>query len=228
MFRYNAPDDFGEPENAFNICTFWYIDALASIGRSEEALALAVELGDPALERAALVTLGDVDLVTGDGATAANHYSAALLIDESTGAHSRIAQDLVGRGGAYSLLGRDDEARSDLHRAAEMFREAGQESARWVAWLNLADSFEESEPDSAAWYYDAALASLEHGNDAVGGEAMNTGYLFSDRGRAYEEITRYYATRHRAYPEQGWDAKVNNEIGHSCCQVGFSTAIRTL
>lgn len=37
MFRYDAPDDFGEPENAFNICTFWYIDALASIGRVEEA-----------------------------------------------------------------------------------------------------------------------------------------------------------------------------------------------
>jgi len=36
---------------------------------------------------------------------------------------------------------------------------------------------------------------------------MNTGYLFSDRGRAYEEITRYYATRHSAYPGQGWDAK---------------------
>ena len=37
MFRYDAPDDFGEPENAFNICTFWYIDALASIGRMDEA-----------------------------------------------------------------------------------------------------------------------------------------------------------------------------------------------
>ena len=37
MFRYVAADDFGEPENAFNICTFWYIDALAAIGRSEEA-----------------------------------------------------------------------------------------------------------------------------------------------------------------------------------------------
>jgi len=36
MFRYDAPDDFGAPENAFNICTFWYIDALASIGRIEE------------------------------------------------------------------------------------------------------------------------------------------------------------------------------------------------
>lgn len=37
MFRYYAADDFGEPENAFNICTFWYIEALASIGRCDEA-----------------------------------------------------------------------------------------------------------------------------------------------------------------------------------------------
>ena len=37
MFRYKAADDFGEPENAFNICTFWYIDALAVIGRADEA-----------------------------------------------------------------------------------------------------------------------------------------------------------------------------------------------
>ncbi|MEM9531195.1 MAG: glycoside hydrolase family 15 protein [Pseudomonadota bacterium] len=37
LFRYRAADDFGEPENAFNICTFWYIDALAVIGRREEA-----------------------------------------------------------------------------------------------------------------------------------------------------------------------------------------------
>ncbi len=37
MFRYAAADDFGRPENAFNICTFWYIEALADIGRTEEA-----------------------------------------------------------------------------------------------------------------------------------------------------------------------------------------------
>lgn len=37
LFRYKAADDFGEPENAFNICTFWYIDALAAIGRRDEA-----------------------------------------------------------------------------------------------------------------------------------------------------------------------------------------------
>ncbi len=37
LFRYNNADDFGRPENAFNICTFWYIDALAAIGRKDEA-----------------------------------------------------------------------------------------------------------------------------------------------------------------------------------------------
>lgn len=40
LFRYGAADDFGEPENAFNICTFWFIDALAEIGREDEARAL--------------------------------------------------------------------------------------------------------------------------------------------------------------------------------------------
>jgi len=37
LFRYAAADDFGEPQNAFNICTFWYIDALIRIGRKDEA-----------------------------------------------------------------------------------------------------------------------------------------------------------------------------------------------
>ncbi len=40
MRRYEAPDDFGKPETAFNICTFWRIDALARIGRVEEARAV--------------------------------------------------------------------------------------------------------------------------------------------------------------------------------------------
>ncbi|ADV26421.1 glycoside hydrolase 15-related protein [Pseudoxanthomonas suwonensis 11-1] len=37
VFRYVAPDDFGAPETSFTICTFWYIDALAAIGRMDEA-----------------------------------------------------------------------------------------------------------------------------------------------------------------------------------------------
>jgi GH15 family glucan-1,4-alpha-glucosidase len=37
LFRYAAPDDFGTPRVSFDVCTFWYIVALAALGRSEEA-----------------------------------------------------------------------------------------------------------------------------------------------------------------------------------------------
>ena len=37
MRRYEGADDFGLPETSFNICAFWRIDALASIGRTEQA-----------------------------------------------------------------------------------------------------------------------------------------------------------------------------------------------
>ncbi len=35
--RYAREDDLGRPTTAFNICTFWYIEALAALGRREEA-----------------------------------------------------------------------------------------------------------------------------------------------------------------------------------------------
>ena len=40
MLRYAAEDDFGAPETAFNVCTFWLIEALHIAGRDAEARAL--------------------------------------------------------------------------------------------------------------------------------------------------------------------------------------------
>jgi GH15 family glucan-1,4-alpha-glucosidase len=37
--RYRHADDFGLPHNAFNVCTFWYVNALAMVGRHDEARA---------------------------------------------------------------------------------------------------------------------------------------------------------------------------------------------
>jgi len=37
VFRYTTADDFGTPANAFLVCTFWYINALAAIGERDEA-----------------------------------------------------------------------------------------------------------------------------------------------------------------------------------------------
>ncbi len=44
IFRYVEKDDFGEPENAFLVCTFWHVNALATLGRRDEARALFEKL----------------------------------------------------------------------------------------------------------------------------------------------------------------------------------------
>jgi GH15 family glucan-1,4-alpha-glucosidase len=44
VYRYATADDFGMPETSFTICSFWYVEALAAIGRADEARALFEQL----------------------------------------------------------------------------------------------------------------------------------------------------------------------------------------
>ena len=64
LFRYEAPDDFGAPTTAFTICSFWYVEALAAIGRRDEAR----DLFEKILARRNHVGLlsEDIDPVTGE------------------------------------------------------------------------------------------------------------------------------------------------------------------
>ena len=55
LFRYIDADDFGEPHTSFNLCTFWYIDALARVGRRDEARDLVQQdAGAPQRPRSAV------------------------------------------------------------------------------------------------------------------------------------------------------------------------------
>lgn len=38
FYRYVHPDDFGKPESTFLVCAFWYVDALACVGRVQDAI----------------------------------------------------------------------------------------------------------------------------------------------------------------------------------------------
>ena len=64
MRRYEAADDFGLPQTAFNVCSFWRIDCLARIGAREEAREAFAAL----LARRNPVGLlsEDLDLATGE------------------------------------------------------------------------------------------------------------------------------------------------------------------
>jgi len=64
LYRYRHVDDFGAPVTAFTICGFWYLNALAAVGRVDEARDLFQRL----LERRTSLGLlsEDIDPVTGE------------------------------------------------------------------------------------------------------------------------------------------------------------------
>jgi len=64
LLRYNEADDFGVPETAFTVCTFWYIDALAAVGRHNEARELFIKL--LARRNNAGLLSEDIDPLTGE------------------------------------------------------------------------------------------------------------------------------------------------------------------
>ena len=81
--RYVAKDDFGLPETAFLVCSFWHIDALASIGQRDKAREKFNEL----LARRNIYGLLSEDLHPKTGQLWGNlpqTYSMAAIIDSAT------------------------------------------------------------------------------------------------------------------------------------------------
>jgi GH15 family glucan-1,4-alpha-glucosidase len=76
LFRYVEPDDFGEPETAFNFCTFWFIEALHQYGRDDEARAIFDEM----LSRRTNAGLLSEDISLGDRELWGNYPQTYSLV----------------------------------------------------------------------------------------------------------------------------------------------------
>ncbi len=76
LFRYVEPDDFGEPETAFNFCTFWFVEALHLNGRTEEARAIFEEM----LSRRTHAGLLSEDISLADGELWGNYPQTYSLV----------------------------------------------------------------------------------------------------------------------------------------------------
>lgn len=80
MLRYNSEDDFGLPATAFNVCTFWLIEALHFTRRDEDARAMMEEM----LARRTRAGLLSEDIDPGTGELWGNYpqtYSLVGLIN---------------------------------------------------------------------------------------------------------------------------------------------------
>lgn len=89
FYRYKHQDDFGEPETTFLICAFWYVEALACVGRVDEA----IEYFDNLVSYGNHVGLLSEDVKENDGSMWGNFpqaYSHVGLLN----AASRIAKKL--------------------------------------------------------------------------------------------------------------------------------------
>jgi GH15 family glucan-1,4-alpha-glucosidase len=64
VFRYQHADDFGVPANTFTMCSFWYVNALAAVGRVVEARVIFERL--LSRRNSAGLLSEDIDPVTGE------------------------------------------------------------------------------------------------------------------------------------------------------------------
>ena len=76
LFRYVEADDFGEPETAFNFCTFWFIEALHLNGRTDEAREIFEEM----LSRRTHAGLLSEDISLGDNQLWGNYPQTYSLV----------------------------------------------------------------------------------------------------------------------------------------------------
>ena len=82
LFRYAVADDFGEPETAFNFCTFWFIEALHLNGRTDEARQRSEEhLQQNGPSSAAYYWLGLLCDAAGQGDQACAYYRKAIYLE---------------------------------------------------------------------------------------------------------------------------------------------------
>jgi hypothetical protein len=88
IYRYSEEDDFGTPQNAFIVCTFWYINALAATGRSGEARELFERILASRNEHGLLAE--DIDPFTGElWGNFVQTYSMVGIIDSA----ARLSKD---------------------------------------------------------------------------------------------------------------------------------------
>src|SRR5690606_12864456 len=106
-------------------------------GMLDAALAHGIAAGDPSLLARPTYHLGALAYREGDVHTAARHYQEALEVAQRTGEHRAEAMAHNGLGLVHQARGELSLARTELERAAGLFRDIGMRDYLTYARINL-------------------------------------------------------------------------------------------
>jgi CHAT domain-containing protein/Tfp pilus assembly protein PilF len=168
-----------------------------AIAMGEKARELAKTVGNTRNERMALALAGAAQFASGDYAASLASWERALALDEAAGSAQSVMADRVSIATSKAALGRVEEARNEFYALLPGARAMGFNQVEWSVHFGIGHTFEEENPDSVVAHYEAALGLIERGGSTIGGEELQTGYLSGRRRFYYEEVARYYASRHK-------------------------------
>jgi CHAT domain-containing protein/predicted negative regulator of RcsB-dependent stress response len=189
---------------------------LGAFERGFKAAERARELSEQAMNarfyREAMALRGDLELRLGRYDDALASWQEALAQDQHDQAEGYVLSDHVGIAGVYAAMGRMPEARAEIRGVLPKANDAGRGDLVSAGLLAMGHTFETENPDSAAFYYEKALARIESARGELGNAAVQTGYLSGARRYYYEEVTRYYAERSLATGDDAWSARAFHTI----------------
>jgi CHAT domain-containing protein/predicted negative regulator of RcsB-dependent stress response len=171
---------------------------------ADHARELAEQAGNPRLYREAMALRGNLLLRLRRYDESLAAWQEALAQDEADQAADFVLVDRATI--AAVLAGRGDlaQARAQLHDVIPQARAAGRSDIVWLSQLAMGHSFETESADSAAFYYESALAGIEGFGGGAGDADAQTGLFSAERRYYYEEVTRFYAQTHLATKDPAW------------------------
>lgn len=159
----------------------------------EDARVMSEQAANGRGYREALAARGEIQLRMGRYDEALASWQEALAQDQADGADAFALADEVSIAGVRAAKGETAAARDALRALAPRARAAKAPAVERAVLTNMGHSFENENPDSAAHYYELALAGLEAEGEKIGGSELQTGYLSGQNRYYFEEIALFYA-----------------------------------
>ncbi|MCK4549189.1 MAG: CHAT domain-containing protein, partial [Candidatus Krumholzibacteria bacterium] len=179
---------------------------------ADSALVKGEELENAYILNLAYSLAAQIEEARGNYPEALGHWKAALEKNRETGAEQWMAIDEMGIATNTALTGETEKARGLFLGLLPRIREAGMNELESNVWMGIAHTFEESDPDSARYYYKRALSLIEETGMETGSAELGAGLLGGSSRFYYEEVARYFAGVAAETGDEEWSSEAFGTI----------------